>query len=330
MKNLYKTLFAAVIIAGFYSCSKNNIEPDPGTPSAPGTNTNTTVFYADTFRIYSTAFGGASRKLVVDEDIKSGNNYIITMTPLPAKGIIVYVYTTGYLDPTVIKSVKADGTDKKIIKTLPVGTHISFIKGITDGKIYFSTNTTSGGGAGSRKYVMDADGTNEKELTGLPGYGAYLSDTQISNQGLGILGSEGYFAKLKNGVFDELNSFQVFTNETKVDIHRIALSDDATKVALLYKTTTGNKYEVRVKDNTKTAAKAVTVYTVTLEANTSPDNVNFLWANGTKNIIFYNGKYTSPKGAADDFTKCELIDVEKGTATNWKFMGDDIGKIVVD
>ena len=320
----------AIAIAGLYSCSKNNTEPEPGTPPISGNPANTTVFYADTFRIYSTAFGGGSRKMVVDEDIKSGNNYIVTMTPVPTKGIIVYVYTTGYLDPTVIKTVKTDGTDKKIIKTLAVGTHISFIKGITDSKIYFSTNTTTGGVTANRKYVMDADGSNEKELTGLPGYGAFLSDTQISNQGLGILGSEGYFAKLKNGVFDELNSFQVFTNETKADIHRIALSDDATKVALLYKSSAGNKYEVRVKDNTKSAGKATTIYTVTLEANTSLDNVNFLWANGTKNIIFYNGKFTSPRGAADDYTKCELIDVEKGTATNWKFTGDEIGKIVVD
>jgi hypothetical protein len=329
MKKSYKTLFLSLLIAG-YSCSKNNSEPVPETPPVSGGTTNNLVFYADTFRIYSTAFGGASRKLVVDEDIKSGNNYIMKMTPVPGKGIVAYSYTTGYLDATVIKTVKADGSDKKIIKTMAVGTQISFLKGIMDGKIYYGTNTNTGGLISSRKYVMDADGNNEKELTGLPGYGAYLSDTQISNQGLGILGSEGYFAKLKNGVFDEANSFQAFSNETKADIYRIALSDDATKVALLYKTSAPDKYEVRVKDNTRNAAKATTVYTVTLEANTSFDLVDLLWVNGTKNILFYNGKFTFPKGAAADFTKCELIDVEKGTATNWKFTGDQIGKIVVD
>ncbi len=328
MKNFYKTLLLPLAIASLYSCSKSNVEPDPE-PSTPGALTNTTVFYADTFRIYSTAFGGGLRKLVVDEDIKSGNNYIITMSPIPGKGVIAYAYTTGYLTASVIKTVKVDGTDKKTIKTLPVGCRLNFLKGIIDGKLYYGISYNEGTTTVTKSYVINADGSNEKELTGIPNLN-FTPNTQISGQGLGILATGGYFAKLKNGVFDELNSFAALTNETTADIQRMAISEDATKLALLYKTASASKFEVRVKDLTKTAAKATTVYTVTIDAETSPYNFDILWANGAKNIIFYNGKFTMPSGSAADYTKCEFIDVEKGTATNWKFTGDEIGKIVVD
>ncbi len=328
MKNLYKALFLPLVIAGLYSCSKSNVEPTPE-PPVTGAITNTTVFYADTFRIYSTAFGGASRKLVVDEDIKSGNNYIITMSAIPGKSIMAYAYTTGYLTAPVIKTVKFDGTDKKSIKTLPVGCRVNFLKGIIDGKLYYGISYNEGTLTVTKNFVINADGTGEKELTGLPNLN-FTPNNQISSQGLGILTSTGYYAKITNGTFDELNSFNAWTNETSADIQRMAISDDGTKLALLYKTSAANKFEIRIKDLSKTAAKATTVYTVTLDAETSQFKYDMLWSNGAKNIIFYNGKFTMPSGATADYTKCEYIDVEKGTATNWKFTGDEIGKIVVD
>ncbi|MEO6149756.1 MAG: hypothetical protein ABIN95_10240 [Mucilaginibacter sp.] len=315
-----KLTLAALLVSALVACSKKNEGPEPENPSG----TNSTVFYADTFRVYKTDLTGGNRKLVVDEDIKSGNNYIGNLTTIPGKGQVVYTYTTGYLDGTTIRIVNADGSGKKILKTIPAGTNISFIKGVGE-QIFYRTSTFVGGAISTNTYTIDADGSNDKELTGIPN-GGFITETMISSEGKGILDATGYFMKLEDGVFKEADSFYALNAAEIMDVNDIAVSADASKVACLYRLS-DHQYEIKVKEMSKSATLSK-VYTVNLGDLVRP--IDILWVNGNKNILVYYGKFTGPKGSPDDFTQCELIDIAKGTATTWKFTGDQIGNIVVD
>lgn len=79
----------------FLACSKkDDTTLNNGANGASGIST--TVFYADTFRIYSTDLKGGNRKLIVDEDLKSQNNYIGQISVLPINQQIVYTYSQVY------------------------------------------------------------------------------------------------------------------------------------------------------------------------------------------------------------------------------------------
>ncbi|MES2807284.1 MAG: hypothetical protein V4619_01580 [Bacteroidota bacterium] len=322
-----KTLFVALSFTALYACTKSDSMP-PTTPPTTGGNSsgNSLVFFVDTFRVYSTNLTGGDRKVVVDEDLKSQNNYIAQVTTLPGKSRIAYAYTTGGGSGFIIKTVGIDGKDVKTIKTLPSGQYFNYIKGVADGKIYFSYGTP---GNPAKNYVMGFDGTNETELTSVPSFSGNTDGTQIATSGKGIIDMSGYFLSLNNGVFAEANSFYLLNNETKANINQTALSDDASKLAVLYTTTDDKKLEVRVKDVVKANVAATTVYTINLAADEEKWNVRILWLNGNKNILVYYGKFTGPKGAASDYTKCEVIDVAAKTATNWKFTGDQAQRVVV-
>ncbi|RCH56388.1 hypothetical protein DJ568_00570 [Mucilaginibacter hurinus] len=318
-----KFTLAALLALILFGCSKNNNNPGPEEENPTGANS--TVFYADTFRVYKTDMAGGDRKLVVDEDIKSGNNYIGYLTTIPGKGKVVYTYTTGYQDGTSIRIVNADGSEKKILKTIPAGTTILFIKGVGN-QIFYRTGVYNGTSVTTKTYAMDADGSNDKELTGIPNGGS-ITETQISSEGKGILSDDGYFMKLDNGVFKEAESFYAFKAADKTDMYDIAISADASKGAFLYKIT-DTKYEIRIKDLSATSSFS-TLYTLNLPAAASR-SVNILWVNGNKNVMVYWGKFTIPTGSPDDYTQCELIDASTGKATIWKFTGDEIGNVVAD
>jgi hypothetical protein len=320
-----KTLLIALSFTALYACTKSNSEPTPAPPVTGGGTGNSIVFYTDTFRVYSTNLSGGDRKLVVDEDLKSQNNYIGFITTIPGKNKIVYTYTTGGGSGFVIKTADTDGKNVKTIKTIPTQNSISYIKGIADGRIYFAYGPT---GSPAKNYVMDADGANETALTTIPTY-SRINASQIATSGKGIIDNSGYFAVLNNGVFAEASSFYLLANETKADIRQTAVSDDATKLAILYTTTDPNVFEVRIKDIAKANVTATTVYTVTLASDEINYNVNIQWVNGNKNVLVSYGKFTGPQGSATDYTKCELIDVAAKTATNWKFTGDEAQRVVV-
>ncbi|RYZ94519.1 MAG: hypothetical protein EOP47_27695 [Sphingobacteriaceae bacterium] len=319
-----KLTLALLLACALMACSKKNDGPNPDEETPAGLNS--TVFYADTFRVYKTDLTGGKRELVVDEDIKSGNNYIQGLTTIPGKGQVVYSYTTGYLDGSTIRIVNADGTGKKVIKTIPSGTSIAFIKGVGE-QIFYRTSVYSGTDVISKTFTMDADGSNEKELTTIPNGGGYITETQISSEGKGILNPGGYFMKLENGIFKEAESFYAFKHTDETDMYDIAISADATKGAFLYKMS-DTKYEIRIKDMSATSSFS-TLYTLNLPAAASR-SVNILWVNGNKNVMVYWGQFTSPQGSPNDYTQCELIDAATGKAVIWKFTGDEIGHIVVD
>lgn len=56
---------------------------------------------------------------------------------------------------------------------------------------------------------MKADGTAETELQGFL-YAPNIIESQISNLGKEVLGNDGYFFKITNGVFAEVESFNIF------------------------------------------------------------------------------------------------------------------------
>lgn len=325
-----KTLiYLAIASLSILACSKK----DDSTPNpSAGSGVSTKVFYVDTFRIYSTDLSGANRKLVVDEDLKSQNNYVTQISVLPNTQQLVYGYYDGVTRASQIKTCKFDGSGVKVIKTISSGTSIGFIKGISDGNIYYQANIFSGGTVASKAFSIKADGTGETELQGFL-YATNIKEAQISNQGKGILGNDGYFAKITNGVFAEADSYNIFLNEEKdkTKLKSIILSADATKAAFLQSTTTLGKYEVRIKDNLKTAPTSTVLYTLTIPADANQYGADVHFVNGSKNLLVTYGKFTSPKGSANDYTNCDLIDATTGKLDKtWKFTGDDIGRVIAD
>ena len=339
---LYLLIIAAFSIA---ACSKKddaNPQIDPPTLSGE----SSAVYFVDTFRVYSTTLAGVDRKLLINEDLKSGNNYIISLSVMPGSNKLVYAYTTGYLDGVVIKIANSDGSNIKTIKSLAAGTSINILKGIIDNKIYYGTSVFASGGSmiASKFYVMNDDGSNEKELMGFP-YLSYVEDAEISNQGKGFLSTSAstftpgspskistYFFKLNNGVFAESESKAVLSDILSDDVaSNPILSNDITKIAYALRTTTGNKIEIKVKDITTSMATATTVYTLTVPAEILNPYIQLYWVSGTQKILAYYGNWKGGRYATSDSKMtCELIDVAKGTATNWAFTGDGLGEFIVN
>ena len=319
-------LYLILLALSFMACTKE--DNSSGGPSN-SSDVSSTVFYVDTFRIYSTDLKGNSRKLVVDEDLKSGNNYISDLTYLPTAKKLVYGYSIMSNQPIQIKSSNVDGSDKKIIKTLTAGLNLNFIKGTSDGQIFYQTVQNNGSTIATKTYSMKADGTSETELQGFL-YAFNIAQEQISTEGKGIINNDGYFAKIKNGVFIEAESFNLFLNEDKTKINFPIVSADATKIAFISPTTTLRKYDIRIKDAVKDAATSKILYSITLPADVNDVAPRISFLNGNKSILAYYGKFTFPKGASTDFTHCELIDVSTSTAINWKFTGDEIYTIVTN
>ncbi len=339
---LYLFIIAAFAIA---ACSKKD-DASPQTDPPVLSGESSTVYFIDTFRVYSTNLSGGDRKLLIDEDLKSGNNYITSLSVMPSSNKLVYHYTTGYQNATVIKVANADGTNIKTIKTLTVGTQINFLKGITDNKIFYGSSITASGGAttASKFYVMNDDGTNEKELPGFP-YLSYVDDAEISNQGKGFLSTSSstftpgspskistFFFKLNNGVFVESDSKYVLSDILMDDMaSKPILSNDITKIAYALKSATTNKIEIKVKDITTPSATATTVYTLTVPAEIKNPYMELYWVSGTQKLLAYYGNWKGGRYATSDSKMtCELIDVAKGTAINWVFTGDGMGEFIVN
>lgn len=342
---LLLTIIAAFLIA---ACSKKeDVQPDPN-PITPPTlaGESSTVYFIDTFRVYSTDLTGTDRKLLIDEDLKSGNNYITSFSVMPSSNKLIYHYTTGYQNATVIKIANADGTNIKTIKTLPAGISINILKGIIDNKIYYGTSVFAAGGAAtvSKFYTMNDDGSNEKELQGFP-YQLYLKDSEISNQGKGLLSTSSststmgspsktstFFFKLINGVFAESESKYVLSDILMDDMaSKPILSNDITKIAYALKSATTNKIEIKVKDITTASATATTVYTITVPTDIINPYIELYWVSGTQKLLAYYGNWKGGRYATSDSKmNCELIDVVKGTAINWVFTGDGMGEFIVN
>ncbi|WP_017256991.1 hypothetical protein [Pedobacter arcticus] len=324
-----KALFyLAIASLSFLACSKS----DDNGPSS-STDVSTTVFYTDTFNIYSTDLKGGNRKLVVSEGPYTGNNYFRGTAYVAKSKKMAYLYTEAYNKPFFLRTCNLDGTDKKTIKTFAAYTNVGIIKATAEGKIIYTLpgqaypNQTA-----SKVFSMNVDGTGETEVI-VPFYAGISNPELISADGKGVLSEQGYFALMVNGVFDERNSFNLLLNEDKdqTKIRNLTMARDASKAAFIQTTGVDRKYEVRIKDVKKDAPVATVLYTVNINTEANDGTPGLTFVNGSKNILVSYGKFTSPKGSANDYTYCELIDTSNGKVVqSWKFMGDDIYRPFTD
>ncbi|WP_147387919.1 hypothetical protein [Pelobium manganitolerans] len=317
-------LLLALASFTFFGCSKND-DADNNPPASNGAST--AVFYVDTLNIYSTDLKGANRKLVTSEGSNTGNNYIAEAVYVPKAERIAYIYTEAYDKPFFLKTCKLDGSDKKTIKTFAAFTDLGLIKATADGQIIYTLpgkpfpNQTP-----SKTFSIKADGTGEAEIN-VSVYAGVSDPDWISADGKGVLLSGGYFALIVNGTFDERNSFNVLANEEKDQnkISEISLSNDATKLVFAQQTSVTGKYEIRIKDVKKDAPTSTVLYTLNIPADADQYTLSLSFVSGTKYVLASYGKFTSPKGAANDYTNCDLIETASGkVAQTWKFMGDEI------
>ena len=72
-----KLIYVLTIVSLLFACKKNDPSIEEEIKPVAGKSQN--VFFVDTFRVYSTDLVGNNKKLILDEDIKSGNNYIVEM-----------------------------------------------------------------------------------------------------------------------------------------------------------------------------------------------------------------------------------------------------------
>ncbi len=323
-----KTLFyLAIASLSFLACSKSD---DPKPEIGGSSEVSTTVFYTDSFRIYTTDLKGGNRKLLIDGKI--AGNGVGTPAVLPSKQL-VYIYYDGAKKLRQLKVSNFDGSNEKVIKTFDNdGSYAGFVKTFADGSIIYQTSIYNNYGFTSRTFSIKADGTGEKEII-LPLYANVQNRDLISRDGKGILDETGYFAVVVNGTFDERNSFNILMNEEKdkTKIKKLTLSNDATKAAFVQLTSTIRKYEIRIKDVKKDAPATTVLYSVNINSEASDQAPDIHFVNGTKNLLVSYGKFTSPRGSVNDYTYCELLDTSNGKVTqSWKFMGDDIGHLTTD
>lgn len=312
-----------LLIAG---CSKNKSEIKPDETTQINNGTSNLVFYADTFKVYSTDLKGGNRKELINEDLKSENNYISSLSIAPGTSKIVYEYLTGYLDPVSIKVTNPDGSGKKTLKIFPAGINVNFVKAIAGDRIYFGTSVTTGGAQVRKFYVMNIDGTNEKELKSLSPF-ANINSGQVSSEGKGLVTGDGYFVKINNDDFAEINSYNVLGNENKANIQsNLMMSADAKKIAFISRTSSPDKYEIRVKDISTRNTASIVALNYTLPT-TGPGAIQFpsfglCWVDGNQKLLLSYGKMTFPKGSPNDYVFCQLLDVAKADISSWSFTGD--------
>ncbi|RZL50515.1 MAG: hypothetical protein EOP00_03990 [Pedobacter sp.] len=334
-----KLFYILPLVCLMFACKKESSTPEEEqiTPIAGKSNT---VFFVDTFRVYATDLAGNNKKLILDEDVKSGNNYIMNIDFATSKKL-VYTYKPETNTKQEIRIINADGTDKKTIKTLAsTTTSFDFIASFGN-KILYTTLDYNGTSPVLDIRWMDENGANDAKvnwpkptIAARDGSG-YLSIN--SNYGITVPTHNIYRVKIVNGVFAETNSFNVPTI-TGV-IRGSALSSDGnTFIYLLAPTYTSDKYDVMSLDLSKKdgATKKIMTYELPKTGDGAlsyPQNVKLTFANGTANVIISYGVQVSTNRYAtkDDYYFFQSIDVEKATLANkWKIFNEYGGSHIVD
>ncbi|RZK88416.1 MAG: hypothetical protein EOO98_12360, partial [Pedobacter sp.] len=204
--NLYQTVLVLVIANAFLftSCKKDN------STETEKTLESNLVFFVDTFRVYSSDLEGNGLKALVDEDEKSGNNYINAIT-FSNNNKFVYGYKTASGNMQ-IKVANADGSNKKVLKSLTSTASIGFLGSFGD-KIMYSTIDYGSSKPVTEIRTMAEDGSSDTPIS-LPrpslaarGGSTFVSmneDYSGTNPSFGA-----YVVKFKNGTWDEASSFNI-------------------------------------------------------------------------------------------------------------------------
>ncbi len=332
--NLYQTIVAIVFANAFLftSCKKDN------STETEKTLESNLVFFVDTFRVYRSDLEGNGLKSLVDEDEKSGNNYITKITYSNSnKFVYGYKPANGSLQ---IKVANVDGSNKKALKTLSGNTGINFLGSFGD-KIMYTTIDYSGTNPIIEIRTMAEDGSNDVKLN-LPrptlaaSNGSTFVSTTEDYSGTAPSFSS-YIVKFKNGTWDEASSF----NLAKVNglLRASAISDDGNTliyvVAADYTTLT---YDVFVMDISKrgNTAKKVLSHTFPTTGDGAiqfPPQLSIALANGTSNILVGYGVDVDNQRYAtkNDYYYVQNIDVDKGTITKkWKIAGEYGGSLLAN
>jgi hypothetical protein len=333
-----KLFYVLPLLCLFFACKKESTTT--GEETTPLSGKSNVVFFLDTFRVYTTDLAGNNKKLIIDEDIKSGNNYIMDIDYSINKKLM-YTYKPESNVKQEIRITNVDGTDKKTIKTLASSTASFDFLSSFGGKILYTTLEYIGTSPKIEIRLMDESGANDVKvnwpkptIVARDGSG-YLSIN--SNYGIAVPTHSIYRVRVTNGVFAEANSFTVPTI-TGV-IRGSALSSDGnTFIYLLAPTFTSDKYDVMSLDLSKKdgATKKIMTYEVPKTGDgalTSPENVNLTFANGTANVILSYGVQvsTSRYATKDDYYFFQMIDVEKAAiSAKWKISNEYGGAHIVD
>ncbi len=345
MKHFFLLAFSVFTI---FSCRNNAVEEIIAAPPAPTAGAATTLLaYSDSAQIFTTDLTGGNRRLAVAPETNTVNEYVGNVQFNATATKFIYQHTKSGI-PTIstIKSCNIDGTNKTVLKTFNVATtSCTFLKVLASGKILFGTTTFGGAGTATNIYVMNEDGTGETTFT-QPGFSvSNARNTSVSKSGLDILlisastpqpGTNysgrmiSYLGWNTAGVLTGErvieNSTDVFNDASKAG--NITISNDGSLVAFAVNIGNG-KFDIYTKSTAAGAAARKLIYTITVPADIplySTNSLKLRWLNGTDKLLAYLGKFTSPNGAAADYTQCYLITIGATSSTdvNWKFVGDDI------
>ena len=332
--NLYRTIAALIIANGifFTSCKKDN------STETEKTLESNLVFFVDTFRVYSSDLEGKGLKALVDEDEKSGNNYINAITFSNNKKF-VYGYKTASGNMQ-IKVANADGSNKKVLKSLNATASIGFLRAFGD-KIMYTITDYSATKPVTEIRTMAEDGSNDTPISlPRPSLAARSGSTfvSVSEDYSGTAPSFGaYVVKFKNGTWDEASSFNI----AKVNGVRRASAISADGNTFVYVTSanyTTLTYDVFVLDISKrdNTAKKVLSHTFPITGEGAvqfPPQLAIALANGNANISVGYGVDVDKQRYAtkNDYYYVQNIDIEKATITKkWKIAGEYGGDLLAN
>ena len=346
MKRLF---ILALAVTSIISCTKEDTTNSGGGGTTNGTAT-TLLAYADSAQIFTTDLTGGNRKLAVAAETATINESIGGVQFSADGTKFIYSHSlSGAPGVRTIKSCNLDGSNKKVLKTLDANTNNSFIKVLANGKILLSTNTFTNPGIATKLFTINEDGTGETAFT-QSGFGvtnsrngdvsktaqdiifnsasAPAQGTGYSGRMISYLGWNAAGTVTGERVIE--NSTDVFNDVTKAGA--VTLSNDGSLVAFAVVSGSG-KFDIYTKGTGANAAARKLIYTIAVPADIpyfSTYMINLKWMSSNDKLLAYIGKFTPPRGAATDYTQCNLITIGATASTdvNWKFTGDDIGDIV--
>ncbi len=325
-----KLSVVAALLCLVFACKK-----DDGTAPEKTQDQGKLAFFLDTFRVYSSDLEGKGLKTVVDEDEKSGNNYIAKITYSNTnKFVYGYKPATGSFQ---VKIANADGSNKKVLKTLAGNAGLSFLGSFGD-KILYTTTDYSGTTPIIEIRTMAEDGSNDVKLNlPRPTLAARNGSTYVStteDNSTATPSSTSYVVKFKNGVWEEANSFSL----PKVTglIRASAISDDGNTLVYVlaadYSTLTYDVFTMDISKKGNTAKKVLshTFPTTGEGAVQFPPQISIALA-GTANVLVGYGVDVDKKRYAtkNDYYYIQNIDLDKGIISKkWKITGEYGGFLV--
>lgn len=327
----------AVLACLFFACKKGSgTEPDE--QQNPATQSNV-VFFVDTFRVYTTDLEGNGLKAIINEDEKSGNNFIGRIAHTQSKKL-VYSYKPDAGQKS-IKVANADGSGIKSLKSFAINDQIEFVSGFGNKILYMTKNYADYMNPTVEIRSMNEDGTNDTKLN-LP------QPSLAANSGTAYISTTYdyvntpnsftfYVVRFENGTWSEAKSFTLPKNTASLKGSAIS-NDGNTLVYVTAPNYDSRDYDIYTVDISAkgNTAKKVASYTVptTGDGGASwPPSLSIGFANGTANVIVGYGVNVDNQRYAtkNDYYFVQNIDVAKGAVIKkWKIFGEYGGSLLTN